>query len=76
MLALLRSANSLNTTSAAVAGAVAGLGIALTIYENWAPFAIVIILGGVVGGVCGALALRVANAVALRPNKSLERTRE
>ncbi len=76
MLALLRSTNSLNTTSAAIAGAVAGLGIALAVFENWAPFATVLGLGGVVGGVCGAFALRVANAIALRPNKSLKRTRE
>jgi hypothetical protein len=76
LLALLRFTNSLSTTSTAIAGTVAGLGIALAIYENWAPFVTGIMLGGVVGGVCGAFALRVANAVVLRPNKSLERTRE
>jgi hypothetical protein len=75
MLALLRFTNSLNTTSAAVAGAVAGFGIALVVFESWAPFATATALGSIVGGVCGAFALRVANAIMMRPNKSLERTR-
>ena len=76
MLALLRSTNSLNTTSAAVAGAVAGFGIAFVVFESWAPFATATALGAIVGGICGAFALRVAKSIMLRPNKSFERTLE
>src|SRR4051812_23330956 len=36
-----------------IACAVESFGIALVIYENWVPLELVIVLGGVVGGVCG-----------------------
>ena len=76
LLVMLRATNSLNRTSAAIAGAVAGFGIALVIYVIWAPVDLVLILGGTMGGICGGFAVRVANEVEMRPNNSLERTRE
>jgi hypothetical protein len=61
---------------AAIAGAGIGLLMAMLfwIFDDAEP--IVLLVGCAVGAYCGWLALAVAYVVPLRPNKSLERTRE
>ena len=76
LLAALRAADSLSTTSAVIAGAFAGLGVAVLASSFVGAIPFVLTAGGFLGAFCGAISLRIANAIWMRPKTSLERTRE
>ena len=76
-LVLLRMHSRLDIGSVATAGAIVGLSVALlfkatNIFLGWS----VLSLGVTIGGVCGWAAWLALGADVVRPNTSLERTRE
>jgi hypothetical protein len=76
ILAALRAAERLDNVTAPISGALVGLGAALVLWllDSFKPG--IFLMAGVIGAVCGAIALRIANMIAMRPNTSLERSRE
>jgi hypothetical protein len=76
ILLLLRNARRLSLSLTATAGGAIGLLVAMFFWIFDDAEKTVLLAGGVVGMCCGWVALAVAYLVPLRPNKSLERTRE
>jgi hypothetical protein len=76
LLLALRKFNRLSLVSATAAGAVLGLATSVLLWtvDSFRPS--VFPLGCLIGALCGWIALRVSGGRFMRPNKSLERTRE
>jgi len=75
LLYILRATNRLTTISATVAGGLVGAATMLPLWAMTSFMPRYFSLGAILGSACGIIALRVANAIAMRPDKSLERTR-
>ena len=76
ILLVLHRIRRLNLSSAAIVGSGIGLLVAMFFWIADDAEPIVLFVGCTVGAFCGWTALAVAYVVPVRPNKSLERTRE
>jgi hypothetical protein len=76
VLMSLRAAGRLNSFTAPIAGAFVGLGAALAFWLLDSFKLGIFPMAGLIGAICGSVALRVANKIAMRPNALMERSRE
>jgi hypothetical protein len=76
ILLTLRRVRRLSLSSSAIAGAGIGLLIGMLFWLFDDAESIVLLVGCAVGACCGWVSLAVAYGVTVRPNKSLERTRD
>jgi ABC-type enterochelin transport system permease subunit len=76
LLLALRKFNRLSLVSATLAGAVLGLVTSVLLWAADSFRPPIFPLGCLIGALCGWIAMRVSGGRFMRPNKSLERTRE
>jgi hypothetical protein len=69
LLAILKAANRLTYASASATGAIVGAATLLPLWAMISFMPLYFVAGAVLGALCGFIALRVANVIAMRPNK-------